>query len=181
MRSIPGVVCAALAALGIVDCCAQEPDAEASGSWALGLAAQVDQESDDSRLLTFNWGVTPKTWLSFAAGRSSSPADRADVTADTLVASVDQRFDRVDQRFAEVDRRFAALDARIAEEGQITRRHFDVVAEDLKREIRTLAATVAEGQRALNENRSEHRTFSAARSDHELRLMALEHRRRRQP
>jgi phage host-nuclease inhibitor protein Gam len=105
--------------------------------------------------------------------------------ASELKQQMDGRFASVDQQFADIrqdmDRRFTAVEARIGEEGRITRRHFDVVAEDLKQEIRTLAATVAEGQRTLDENRSEHQTFSAALGDHELRLIALEHRRRRKP
>jgi hypothetical protein len=68
---------------------------DTSGSWALGLAGQVDENSSDSLLATINWGVTPATWLSFSAGRSTSPADRADVQADTFVAAVDHRFDTV--------------------------------------------------------------------------------------
>ena len=61
----------------------------------LGVAGQVDTESNDSLLATFNWGVTDATWLSFTAGRSSSPDDRASVDADMLVASVDHKFGRV--------------------------------------------------------------------------------------
>jgi len=111
--------------------------------------------------------------------------DQRFANIDQRFANIDQQFANIDQQFADIkedmDRRFSAVDARIVEEGRITRRHFDVVAEDLKREIRTLAATVAASQRTLDENRSEHQTFSAALSDHELRLIALEHRRRRKP
>jgi hypothetical protein len=64
-------------------------------AWVLGLAGQVDEHSSDSLLATINWGITPATWLSFTAGRSSSPADRADIEADTFVASIDQRFDKL--------------------------------------------------------------------------------------
>jgi hypothetical protein len=59
------------------------------------LAGQVDENSSDSLLATINWGVRPQTWLSFSAGRATSPADRADVEADTFVAAVDHRFDTV--------------------------------------------------------------------------------------
>ena len=62
-------------------------------------ASQVDEDSNESLLVNLNWGVTPRTWLSFSAGRSSSPADRADVSADTLVAAVDHRFDAVGVTF----------------------------------------------------------------------------------
>ena len=32
---------------------------DTSGSWAFGLAGQVDENSSDSVLATINWGVTP--------------------------------------------------------------------------------------------------------------------------
>ena len=69
--------------------------ADTSGSWALGLAGQVDEDSNDSLLATINWGVTPSTWLSFTVGRSTSPPDQADVQVETFVATVDHRFDTV--------------------------------------------------------------------------------------
>jgi hypothetical protein len=96
-----GALCAAGLVLVAPACFAQAdpPSLQSAGTWALGLALQVDEESNDSKLATFNWGVTSSTWLSFAAGRSTSPADQADVTADTLVASVDQRFGRVGVAF----------------------------------------------------------------------------------
>lgn len=68
---------------------------DTSGSWALGLAGQADQHSNDSLLATISWGVRPTTWLSFSTGRSTSADDFADVTADTLVATVDHRFGTV--------------------------------------------------------------------------------------
>jgi hypothetical protein len=71
------------------------PSRETSGGWALGIAGQVDDSSNDSLLATINWGVTPATWLSFSAGRSRSPSERAGVQADTLVASIDQRLEKV--------------------------------------------------------------------------------------
>jgi hypothetical protein len=39
--------------------------------------------------------VRPRSWLSFTAGQSASPADRADVEAGTLAVGFDQRFDAV--------------------------------------------------------------------------------------
>jgi hypothetical protein len=83
---------------------AQAPSGhDAGGLWALGLAGQVDEYSNDSLLGTVNWGVTADTWLSFSAGRSTSPADRADVRADTLLAAVDHRFETVGFSF-EIER-----------------------------------------------------------------------------
>ena len=90
-RTVVAVGIAALA-LRCAPCAAQDAASDSGGTWALGLAAQVDEESNDSLLATLNWGVTPSTWLSFSAGRSSSPADRANVSADTLIAGVDHRF-----------------------------------------------------------------------------------------
>jgi hypothetical protein len=61
----------------------------------LAVGAQVDEDSNDSALGTFSVGVGRTTWLSFAAGRSASPADRADIEADTLVLGFDQRLPKV--------------------------------------------------------------------------------------
>lgn len=63
------------------------------GAWMLGLGAQVDEDDADSVLGTLDFGVGASTWLTLAAGRSSSPADRADVEADALLIGVDHRFD----------------------------------------------------------------------------------------
>jgi len=84
---------AALLAAGVA--LAQPPALEPAGTWVFGLAGQVDDQSNDSLLAAFHWGVTDSTWLSFSAGRSSSPADGANVDADTLVASVDHRFGNI--------------------------------------------------------------------------------------
>lgn len=71
--------------------------------WALGLAGQLDDESNDSLFATFNWGVAENTWLSFIAGRSHSPRERADVSVQTLSASVDHRVGTIGLTF-EVER-----------------------------------------------------------------------------
>ena len=112
--------------------------------------------------------------------------------ADQRFAQVDQRFERIDQRFEQVDQRFAqvddrfdkvderldALDARITSEGIATRRHFDVVVEDVKSDIRLLASAVAANTTALERHittsLSERKTVSAALDDHEVRLTVLE-------
>jgi hypothetical protein len=100
-RTFRAAVALALTAIG-VPCYAQDAGAgnDAGGSWAIGLASQVDEDSNDSLLVSFNWGLRPNTWLSFIAGQSNSPADRADVSADTLGAAVDHRFDSVGVTFA---------------------------------------------------------------------------------
>ena len=112
--------------------------------------------------------------------------------ADQRFARIDQRFERVDQRFEQVDQRFAqvddrfdkvderldALDARITSEGVATRRHFDVVAEDLKSQIRLITSAVAANtttlERHISTSLSERQTVSAALDDHEVRLTVLE-------
>jgi hypothetical protein len=71
------------------------PAADVRGAWMLGLGAQVDEDDADAVLGTVYVGVGAATWVTFAAGRSSSPADRADIEADTLVLGLDHRFDAV--------------------------------------------------------------------------------------
>ena len=71
------------------------PTDDARGAWMLGLGAQVDEEEGESLLGTLYVGVGSSTWLTFVAGQSSSPADRANIEADTLVLGVDHRFDQV--------------------------------------------------------------------------------------
>ena len=61
----------------------------------LGLGAQADENDGESLLGTFFVGVGSSTWLTFAAGTSSSPAERADIEADTLVIGMDHRFDEI--------------------------------------------------------------------------------------
>lgn len=65
------------------------------GSWMLGLGAQMDEDEGDSLLGTLYVGVGSSTWLTFIAGKSSSPADRADIEADTLAIGIDHRFEDV--------------------------------------------------------------------------------------
>jgi len=57
--------------------------------WAIGLAAQVDDESNDSWLATFNWSVAERTSILLATGRSRSPSDRADVSTQTTSVGLD--------------------------------------------------------------------------------------------
>jgi exonuclease VII large subunit len=84
---------------------------------------------------------------------------------DNRFTQVDRRFADVDRRFAEVDRRFDRLEthfeARLRAEHIETRRHFDIVAESLRSEIRLRL----EGSDARLDN-------------HERRIQSLEKRRR---
>ena len=79
---------------------ALEPTA---GTWMLGLAAEGDENSNDSMLATVNWGVTPATWLNFTTSRSTSSSSRADVKADSIVVGVDHRFESVGIAFSAED------------------------------------------------------------------------------
>ena len=53
--------------------------------------------------------------------------------------SIDQRFDSIDQRFDAVDRRFDATDRKIDEKFEEAKRHFGVLADDLRGQIRVVA------------------------------------------
>jgi len=95
---------------------------------------------------------------------------------DRRFERVDQRFELVDQRFERVDRRFEEVIALILSEGERTRRHFDVVAEQLMSE-RNLAidkATAVDERvgRLTATNAADHVTASLA--DHERRLTDVE-------
>lgn len=94
LRSL-GLPLAVLAAFAQAAAHAQSPTEDVSGGWMLGLGAQVDEDEADSLLGTLYVGVGSSTWLTLAAGRSSSPADRADIEADTLAIGVDHKFDTV--------------------------------------------------------------------------------------
>jgi hypothetical protein len=72
----------------------------AEQSWLLGVAAQIDEEKNESLLATANWGVAEATWLSFSAGQSRADETAADVEATTLEAAVDHRFGLVGVEFA---------------------------------------------------------------------------------
>lgn len=72
---------------------AETPDGRAG--WMLGLGAQADEHDAGSLLGTSYFAVGPRTWLTFAAGTSSSPSQAGDIDADTLLLGVDHRFDGV--------------------------------------------------------------------------------------
>ena len=79
-----------------------------------------------------------------------------------LVAYLDRRFDAVDCRFAEMDRRLDELRAEMRVGDAETRRHFDVVAEDLKSRIQLVAEGVLLVDEKLERFRAEvHERFEA--------------------
>jgi chromosome segregation ATPase len=74
-----------------------------------------------------------------AVDASLASVDARFASVDARFDAVDARFDAVDARFAAVDARFAAVDARFTE----LHRHFDVVTEATKHEVRLVAESVA--------------------------------------
>ena len=71
------------------------PADDAGAGWMLGLGALADEHEASSLLGTLQVGVGSRTWLTFVAGKSSSPSDRADIEANALVIGVDHRLDKV--------------------------------------------------------------------------------------
>jgi len=75
---------------------AQPPDApDGRAGWVLGLNAQADEHDAHSLYATSFVGVGSRTWLSLAAGKSSSPIESTDIEASTLLIGVDHRFEKV--------------------------------------------------------------------------------------
>ncbi len=92
--------------------------------------------------------------------------------------SVARQFEAVDRRFEAVDRRFEEVLALIASESEKTRRHFDIVVEQVKSERnlaldKTIAADERTG-RLTAANAADHVGFQASLDDHEVRLSRLE-------
>jgi len=88
------------------------------------------------------------------------------------------RFESLETRLVSLDMRLAALDTRIATEAVATRRHFDVIAEELRGSFKdVIAMTVATGEkvdRLIASNTVEHAAFLEAITDHEVRITRLE-------
>lgn len=90
----------------------------------------------------------------------------------------DKRFDGVDSRLDEHDKRFVSLETRIAESQTATRRHFDVVAEDLRGDLKVVidqnTTTSKKLDRLITRNAIEHAAILDAVTDHEVRITSLE-------
>ena len=95
-----------------------------------------------------------------------------------LKKAMDARFEQVDARFERVDARFQMLETRLATEHEATRRHMDMVAEQLKAEYRLgFDRMLTTDQRLASldaTNALEHTTFAAALDEHEVRIRELE-------
>ena len=83
-----------LAPVGAVQAQSTPPD-EGRAGWMLGLSAQADEHDAQSLHATSYVGVRSRTWLTFAAGKSSSPIENTDIEASTFLVGVDHRFDKV--------------------------------------------------------------------------------------
>jgi transcription termination factor NusB len=77
-----------------------------------------------------------------------------------LKKEMDARFEQVDARFQQVDARFDELKAEIKADGETTRRHFDVVAEQFREFTKVLADGIARNTERLD--------------DHERRITTIE-------
>jgi tetrahydromethanopterin S-methyltransferase subunit G len=85
---------------------------------------------------------------------------------DKRFEQVDKRFEQVDKRFEQVDKRFESIEKQIAAEGEATRRHFDIVAEQMK----------AERNLALDQSIATSKQLVAFRVTHAAEHAALEKR-----
>jgi hypothetical protein len=98
----------------------------------------------------------------------------------TLFEQVNQQFEQVNQRFEQVDKRFEALEKQVAAEGEKTRRHFDVVAEQMKAERNLVLdkgiATSDELTKFRASQGAEHTPLEKRLDNHEQRLKNLENR-----
>jgi hypothetical protein len=98
---------------------------------------------------------------------------------------VDQQFKRVDEQFKQVDRQFKQMrelfelqDERIRAEGEKTRRHVDILWEQMKAE-RNLVLDLGLASRdevatLQASNADEHSVFEKTLADHKARLTRLE-------
>lgn len=97
---------------------------------------------------------------------------------DDRFKQVDEQFRRVDERFTLVDQRFDRMEALIRSEGEKTRRHFDVVAEQMKAERNLVldlgVASAAKVARLCAANTIERELVEKTLADHEVRLRQLE-------
>lgn len=95
---------------------------------------------------------------------------------DGRLDRMDARFDGIDGKLVEGDARFQKLEALIISEGVRTRQHLDVVAEDLKGQIKLLA----EGHSALADHIVEVKggieRLEAGQGQLDLRMRSLESR-----
>jgi hypothetical protein len=90
----PLALTAALAPVAAAQAQSTPADEDRAG-WMLGLSAQADEHDAGSLHATAYVGVGSRTWVTLAAGKSSSPIETTDIEASTLLVGVDHRFDKV--------------------------------------------------------------------------------------
>ena len=93
------------------------------------------------------------------------------MTVDELHAEMNGKFAGVEDRFEAVDARFDAVDgeigkvrAEIKAEGIETRRHFDVVAEQLQDYVKVLADGIARNTERLDQHDTRLETLERGRN-----------------
>lgn len=91
---------------------------------------------------------------------------------------VNRRFEQIDQRLEQVDQRFEQIERRVEQviklEAETTRRHFDIVAEQIKSECRLAFEQNAAMLERLQRNDLEHGRFDRQLFEHDLRIGRLE-------
>jgi hypothetical protein len=84
----------------------------------------------------------------------------------------------VRQRFEEVDQRFTRMEQRIADEGTATRRHFDIVADEMrgyvKMSLEQSSAVAAQLAAFVAQNAAEHEGFVRLLDDLDHRVKSIE-------
>lgn len=97
---------------------------------------------------------------------------------DRRFEQVDRRFEQIDQRFETINQRFEQIERRVEQviklEAETTRRHFDIVAEQIKSECRLAFEQNAAMLERLQRNDLEHQRFDRHLFDHDLRIDRLE-------
>jgi uncharacterized coiled-coil DUF342 family protein len=124
--------------------------------------------------------VREETRQEFAQVRKETRQEFAQVREETRqeFAQVRQEFEQVRQRFEEVDQRFTRMEQRIADEGTATRRHFDIVAEEMRGYVKLSldqSSAVAVQLAALAaQNAAEHEGFVRLLDDLDHRVKSIE-------
>jgi hypothetical protein len=116
--------------------------------------------------------------LKMEMDRRFGHVDRRLEQIDQRFEQVDRRFEEIDNRFERVDQRFAAMAEQIASEGEKTRRHFDVVADQMRAERNLVLdqsmAAMQQLAQFIMANDAAHAGIEARLDEHEQRITDLE-------
>ena len=97
---------------------------------------------------------------------------------DARFAGVDVRLARVEEHLVEHDARFESVETRVANSEADTRRHFVIVADSLRADLKVVidetTATDKKLDRLSTSNAIEHAAILEAVTDHEVRITAIE-------